>query len=665
MGLGTKIFLAFLVMIAISIAACVVGWRATNSVNESLYECSYMEIPAKGYCESLLQLMEKVRSNQRAMFVPSFTPAMREAIHQDFNKCIADIGTQVGGFNELLAKNKKDVSGWEQLDAKWREILPQGDSWLADNVKLFQTFKDLDATAILDPKSLLGDLQRYRGDHYQLSSRLGGMVAAGSDDGLGDITAADNACAFGKWRVGFDDGSVTFSRNPEMQKMMKFMTDTHRVFHQKANEVQRLIRADPVANEHAIDAAYAENLTSAKQVVGYLDLMAAEAGKAAKMYNDANEMVLNTIMPKGATVVNLMQELLGYNDQNVKKNSETAIVKGKRAAHSMLYLAGAALIVGLLMAAFVLYTIRHGLTNPITRIIDLLSTDAVSLTDAAGRFSETSTALSSGSQSQAAALEESSSALEQMASMTRRNADNAAEVNTLMGANAVKIRDGAVAMKRMVGAMGDINASSEKIGAINSTIQNIAFQTNLLALNAAVEAARAGEAGKGFAVVADEVRNLAQRSAAASRDTTTLIESTVQNVAHGSDIASDIESRFTAISEAADRIVKMAEEISTATNEQAIGMDQINISIAQIDRITQENARNADDSAAASVSLNERAESLMHTVGELGAVLGRKMERRTARALQDAGTRIIARTAPPRGMRPMSNLKALPAPKNS
>ncbi len=664
MGLGTKIFLAFLVMIAIAIAVSVIGWQATNTVNESLAECTDMEIPAKGYCEKLLQLIERVRTDQRAMLIPSFTFAMREANHKNFDSCMAEIKSTIGQFNDLLAKHKKDVVGWERLDAMWQELQPQGNDWLTENVKLFQAFKTLEATTILDPDVLLRDLQRYRGDHYLLSSRLGGMVAKGRDDGLGDITAADNACAFGRWRVGFDDGSVAFSRNPEMRKAMDIMTEPHRAFHQKANEVQRLIREDPVGNHDAIQAAYAENLERAKQVVGNFDLMTAEAAKAGKIYSDTTNLVMNVIMPKGSNVVASMQQMITYNDQNSANNSVAAIAKGKRAADTMLILAGAALVIGLLLAAFILYTIRHGLTNPITRIIDHLSTDAVSLADAAQSFSDTSSALSSGSQSQAAALEESSSALEEMASMTRKNADNASEVNHLMGVNAGQIRDGEAAMKRMVGAMGDINTSSEKIGNINSTIQNIAFQTNLLALNAAVEAARAGEAGKGFAVVADEVRNLAQRSAAASRDTTTLIESTVQNVTNGSGIASDIEARFSAIAEATNRIVRMVGEISTATSEQAQGMDQINTSIAQIDRITQENSRNAEESAVASVSLSERAESLMHTVGELGAVLGTKMETRSARTLENAGPRVIARPAALNGQRPLSQLKALPPPRN-
>jgi methyl-accepting chemotaxis protein len=236
---------------------------------------------------------------------------------------------------------------------------------------------------------------------------------------------------------------------------------------------------------------------------------------------------------------------------------------------------------------------------------------------AASEISSTSQSLAEGATEQAASLEQTSSALEQMASMTRVNSDNATKTNATTMDNNKTIAEGSVAVDNMSQAMGEINDSSEKISRIVKTIDEIAFQTNLLALNAAVEAARAGEAGKGFAVVADEVRNLAQRSAQAAKDTTELINGTVERVRNGSGIAHRLGESFKLIETGSQTVSRLIAEITSATNEQAQGVDQVNTAVAQMDKVTQQNAAHAEESASASEELSAQASQVNAIVGDL------------------------------------------------
>jgi methyl-accepting chemotaxis protein len=211
--------------------------------------------------------------------------------------------------------------------------------------------------------------------------------------------------------------------------------------------------------------------------------------------------------------------------------------------------------------------------------------------------------LAEGASEQASSLEETSSALEEMAAMTRTNAANSKEANDL-AAQAHK------AAGEGESTMTAINESSGQISKIIKVIEEIAFQTNLLALNAAVEAARAGEHGKGFAVVADEVRNLAQRAAGAAKEITSLIENSTDKSREG----------VTAIKTIVEGVAKVAEllnGIARASDEQAQGVDQVNTAVSQMDKVTQQNASGAEESASAAEELSAQAETTKAMVDQL------------------------------------------------
>jgi len=182
-----------------------------------------------------------------------------------------------------------------------------------------------------------------------------------------------------------------------------------------------------------------------------------------------------------------------------------------------------------------------------------------------------------------------------------------------VSASEVAVKGGAD-VAQVVGTMASINDSSKKIAEIIGVIDGIAFQTNILALNAAVEAARAGEQGRSFAVVASEVRNLAQRSAAAAKEIKVLIDDSVDKVVLGTQLADQARNTMEAVVGSVKRVTDIIGEIADASAEQTAGLDQVHHAISAMDQATQQNAALVEQAAAAAAAMREET-------GKLSAVI--------------------------------------------
>jgi methyl-accepting chemotaxis protein-1 (serine sensor receptor) len=222
--------------------------------------------------------------------------------------------------------------------------------------------------------------------------------------------------------------------------------------------------------------------------------------------------------------------------------------------------------------------------------------------------------LSTRTEQQAASLEETASSMEQLTATVRQNAENAQQASTLSATASAVAQQGNAVVGRVVDTMSSISSSSSKIADITGIIEGIAFQTNILALNAAVEAARAGEEGRGFAVVASEVRSLAQRSSSAAKEIKELISASVETIADGSALAGSAGSTMADVLQAVTRVSDIMGEIAAASGEQSRGIEQVNVAIAQMDQVTQQNAALVEEAAAASQSLDEQGRRLTQAV---------------------------------------------------
>jgi methyl-accepting chemotaxis protein len=222
--------------------------------------------------------------------------------------------------------------------------------------------------------------------------------------------------------------------------------------------------------------------------------------------------------------------------------------------------------------------------------------------------------LSSRTEMQAGALEETASSMEELTSTVKQNAENARQANQLaQSASDVAVRGGAV-VGQVVQTMGAIDGAARRIVDITSVIEGIAFQTNILALNAAVEAARAGEQGRGFAVVAGEVRTLAQRANAAAKEIKDLIDDSVQQVGQGSRLVGEAGTTMQEVVASVRRVTDIMAEISAASREQEDGIEQVNVAVGEIDSATQQNAALVEEASAAASAMQVQAEQLRQLV---------------------------------------------------
>jgi len=236
---------------------------------------------------------------------------------------------------------------------------------------------------------------------------------------------------------------------------------------------------------------------------------------------------------------------------------------------------------------------------------------------ASAGLSTASLSLSDGASTQAASIETISASLEEMAAMANNSAENSQHADQLMKDTKQVINRGNDSMAGLGQSMTEITNANEETFKIIGTIDQIAFQTNLLALNAAVEAARAGEAGAGFAVVANEVRNLAGRSAEAARETTNLIEGSTVKVKTGSEMARETSKSYEQIAGSSDKVGAMISEITIASNEQAIGINAVKSEVLSVDQVAQTNVLSAEKMASAANVLKIEAKNLEDSVNDL------------------------------------------------
>lgn len=286
-----------------------------------------------------------------------------------------------------------------------------------------------------------------------------------------------------------------------------------------------------------------------------------------------------------------------------------------------LWMSGIAMLVSFALAALVLFIVQQ-VKQDLNYTALSLNEGAEEIASAAAQVATLSNTLAQGASQQAASIQETSASSLEIESMSRRSAENSRSTASMVAASHARCEEADLFLGQMVTAMNDINNSSEQISRIIKVIEQIAFQTNILALNASVEAARAGETGMGFAVVAVEVRSLAQRSSQAAKDSAAFIEDSILKSRIGQQKMDQVASVIRLITGDSTKMKQLIDEINLGSQEQSRGMGQISNSIQQIEKITQSSAASAEECASAAEQLTAQSETVRNIVVDLTALVG-------------------------------------------
>ena len=427
-----------------------------------------------------------------------------------------------------------------------------------------------DADQVIQGNRLDGLLAQKEVDHLKWADKLLAYVASGKTAKF-DLQTDDHQCALGGWYYG--EGRKAAERMvPELAPVLQEFEEPHRLLHQSAMDIK-----------------------NAEKPLGIFDSKSRpNLEKMQALLQKARQVVKSRILSEDA----LAAEAIG-----TRRN--------------IMVISLGALLLGLIIA----FLMSRGISKALGTITRQLEEAAEQVATASDQVASSSQSLAQGASEQAASLEETSSSLEEIAATVKQNTLHAEECNQLVVLTNEKTRDVHKSIRATKTSMETIAQSGDSIKKIIKSIDEIAFQTNLLALNAAVEAARAGQAGAGFAVVADEVRNLAMRAADAAKTTDDLIGETAKHIEIGNSQIQETLTKFYDMGDSAKKVNSLVGEIASASIEQAREIEVINRATREMDRIVQQNAASAEESASASQELTAQSHQMKGIVGDLMAMV--------------------------------------------
>lgn len=595
MSLAKRIACSFFLVSLVSLAtAGVVLWRfqgASGQIKERLE-----------YSRGLLAVSDAIHRTNSAQLA-----LLNASLDADLRKeRYAIIEEQTGRSQRAISENlsidqdEQERVAMEGLVASLAELAVASDEFL-----LFS--KQLDTMDLYNPVAVNRHLDNCLGDHNLLVIRCNERV---SDNRTfkGGEEASD--CPFGEWLPSFT------TANPDIEAHRQAMIPLELAFHEGVARLKQM--CDDGQRADASDVVRQTIVPAQKKIAEHIAEIQKITCLAESIHSQMTDLAIVRIRDCQAGVQQSLDRLVALNEQLILVANQ-----GEMDARSSAKLAGLSGSCAAVLLSLVLgYLLTVSTAGPISKSAHALLDECSDLAMSSSQIAGASNEVAEGAKEQSASLASITASMADLYSMTQANAANTRDAEVLIRKVVDAVDRGREKTRRMVESIEHVRVATGKTKSIIDTFDSISFQTNLLALNAAVEAARVGEAGKGFGVVAEEVRRLSQRSAEASKSIVAILDDVVQRVEEESAIGADVREGFVEIDHNAKQIALVVSGIAQCSREETERVRVTTTATQEISRIVQRNAASSATTSDAAAELSVRTQQMQAIVAVLRSAVG-------------------------------------------
>lgn len=660
LSIGYRMLAGFLFVALLCVVVGATGWLALGKMERNIREVGEVRLPSVSSLLELSNAAANIRVAQRTLLNQALSNEERE---RQFASIAAEEANAKRAWDKFAALPQS-----EEEVVLWNAFVPLYEDYLKENTHYLRLIRDLGNYGVINPQGVIASLQQFRGDHLMVMERLDTMLHTGTDFPGGDNPTQ---CNFGRWMASFR------TSNPTLLALIANASQSHNRFHEYAKQIKelanqgeatrgrQLLRGEMQQAAHEVFVTFTEMLDIVEEV--------------NMLYQEMEFRVLVRQAERQQEMLTALQKIIKLNESIAADSVRHSIGDVHQASLTIVIVAlvalGLAIALGIFLTRNITRPILQGVAfaqrvaggdlsqklnidqkDEIGRLVAALNAMVESLRHTVSDIQLSADGVASASEELGSSASQMSAGMDQQAERVALIASASlemAQTSTEIARNMHTIQDNAasaleqsrkggdvvqqsaiemVAIAEQVvkasSSAGELKQKADKVQQVIEVINGIADQTNLLALNAAIEAARAGEAGRGFAVVADEVRKLAERSGSSAHEISEIIKSIQEGVTHvvramelvtskaqtGEALSKETDKAFMIILAGMEGLQDLITQNAAGVEEMSATADQITEDIQTISSTAEETASAANEVAHAAEGLAQLATNVQQSV---------------------------------------------------